>query len=60
MSEEVKHRIFDHLFTTKGVNQGTGLGLAIAKQIICDQHNGQIDCLSIPGEGTKFVITLPI
>ncbi|GAA6616465.1 sensor histidine kinase [Scytonema sp. NUACC26] len=60
MSEEVKQRIFDHLFTTKGVNQGTGLGLAIAKQIICDKHNGEIDCLSIPGEGTKFVITLPI
>ncbi|MUH01477.1 hypothetical protein F7734_58115 [Scytonema sp. UIC 10036] len=60
MSEEVKQHIFDHLFTTKGVNQGTGLGLAIAKQIICDNHNGQIDCLSIPREGTKFVITLPI
>lgn len=60
MSELVKQRIFDHLFTTKGANKGTGLGLAIAKQIICDKHNGQIDCLSSPGEGTKFVITLPI
>ncbi|NDJ24825.1 response regulator [Nostoc sp. B(2019)] len=60
MSEEVKQRIFDHLFTTKGANKGTGLGLAIAKQIICDKHNGQIDCLSKPGEGTKFVVTLPI
>jgi signal transduction histidine kinase len=60
MSESVKQHIFDHLFTTKGANKGTGLGLAIAKQIICDKHNGQIDCLSKPGEGTKFVITLPI
>jgi signal transduction histidine kinase len=60
MSEEVKQRIFDHLFTTKGVNKGTGLGLAIAKQIIVDKHDGQINCLSNPGEGTKFVITLPI
>ncbi len=60
MSEEVKQRIFDHLFTTKGVNQGTGLGLAIAKQIILDNHNGQIDCFSVPGEGTKFIISLPI
>ena len=60
MSDSVKQRIFDHLFTTKGANKGTGLGLAIAKQIICDKHNGQINCLSSPGEGTKFVITLPI
>jgi signal transduction histidine kinase len=60
MSKEVQQRIFDHLFTTKGVNKGTGLGLAIAKQIILDQHNGQLDCFSIPGSGTKFIITLPI
>jgi signal transduction histidine kinase len=60
MSQEVQEHIFDHLFTTKGVNKGTGLGLAIAKQIIIDKHDGQLDCLSIPGKGTKFVITLPI
>ncbi|MEA5574603.1 response regulator [Calothrix sp. UHCC 0171] len=60
MSEEVQQRIFDHLFTTKGVNKGTGLGLAIAKQIIVDKHDGQINCVSVPGEGTKFVITMPI
>jgi signal transduction histidine kinase len=60
MSKEVKQRIFDHLFTTKGVSKGTGIGLAIAQQIIADKHDGQIDCLSNPGEGTKFVISLPI
>jgi signal transduction histidine kinase len=60
MSEEVKQHIFDKLFTTKGVNKGTGLGLAIAQQIIIDKHDGQIDCLSNSGEGTKFIITLPI
>ncbi|MEB3215502.1 MAG: response regulator [Nostocales cyanobacterium 94392] len=60
MSEEVKQHIFDHLFTTKGVNKGTGLGLAIAQQIIVDKHDGEIDCLSNLGEGTKFVISLPI
>lgn len=60
MSEEVRQHIFDHLFTTKGVNKGTGLGLAIAQQIIVDKHDGQIDCFSMPREGTKFVITLPI
>jgi signal transduction histidine kinase len=60
MNQEVKEHIFDHLFTTKVVNKGTGLGLAIAKQIIIDKHNGEIDCLSSPGEGTKFIIALPI
>ncbi|MEA5507391.1 response regulator [Halotia wernerae UHCC 0503] len=59
ISQEVKQRIFDHLFTTKEVNKGTGLGLAIAKQII-DKHDGHIDCWSSPGEGTKFIIALPI
>ncbi|WP_392533743.1 response regulator [Nostoc sp. C117] len=60
MSKEIKEKIFDHLFTTKEINKGTGLGLAIAKQIIMDKHDGQIDCLSSPGEGTKFIISLPI
>jgi signal transduction histidine kinase len=60
MSEEVKEHIFDHLFTTKVVNKGTGLGLAIAKQIMIDKHDGQIDCSSMTGKGTKFIISLPI
>lgn len=60
MNEEVQQRIFDNLFTTKGVNKGTGLGLAIAKQIIIDKHNGKIDCCSPLGERTKFTISLPI
>ncbi|MHC5729015.1 MAG: sensor histidine kinase, partial [Nostoc sp.] len=38
MTEEVKQKIFDHLFTTKAVGNGTGLGLAIARQIIVEKH----------------------
>ncbi|MBD2488505.1 ATP-binding sensor histidine kinase [Aulosira sp. FACHB-615] len=60
MSEEVKHKIFDHLFTTKAVGKGTGLGLAIAKQIIEEKHGGKITVNSVLGEGTEFVIFLPI
>ncbi|AKG20336.1 sensor histidine kinase [Calothrix sp. 336/3] len=60
MTEEVQEKIFDNLFTTKGVNKGTGLGLAIAKQIICDKHHGVIECSSIIGKGTKFMLTMPI
>jgi predicted ATPase/signal transduction histidine kinase len=60
MSQEVQARIFDHLFTTKGVGKGTGLGLAIARQIVVEKHGGTIEVDSILGIGTKFMITLPV
>ncbi|WP_375512325.1 response regulator [uncultured Nostoc sp.] len=60
MAPEVQARIFEPSFTTKPVGKGTGLGLAISYQIIVDKHNGQINCLSTSGKGTKFIITLPI
>ncbi|MEB3340932.1 AAA family ATPase, partial [Okeania sp.] len=60
MTPEVKARIFDHLFTTKGVGKGTGLGLAIVRQIVVEKHGGTIDCISELGKGTKFIITLPL
>ncbi|MBD2453247.1 AAA family ATPase [Nostoc sp. FACHB-87] len=60
MSEEVKLHIFDHLFTTKGVGKGTGLGLAIARQIVEEKHGGKIAVNSVLGQGTEFVISLPI
>ncbi|WP_293338119.1 ATP-binding sensor histidine kinase [Microcoleus sp. CAWBG58] len=60
MPEELKTRIFDHLFTTKGVGKGTGLGLAIARQIIVEKHQGAIEVNSQLGTGTEFVLTLPI
>ncbi|MBD2300001.1 response regulator [Nostoc sp. FACHB-190] len=60
MPPEVQARIFEPSFTTKPVGKGTGLGLAISYQIIVDKHHGNIHCLSTAGQGTKFVITLPI
>ncbi|NES74619.1 MAG: HAMP domain-containing histidine kinase [Okeania sp. SIO1H6] len=42
MNQEVKAKIFDHLFTTKDVGKGTGLGLAIAHQIIEHKHGGNL------------------
>ncbi|BAY65488.1 two-component hybrid sensor and regulator [Calothrix brevissima NIES-22] len=60
MLPEVLARIFEPSFTTKPVGKGTGLGLAISYQIIVSKHNGQINCLSHPGQGTSFIITLPI
>nr|WP_242048471.1 MULTISPECIES: response regulator [Nostocaceae] len=60
MNEEVKQKIFDHSFTTKGIGKGTGLGLAIAHQIVVEKHKGNIDVYSQLGCGTTFVLTLPI
>ncbi|MBD2329606.1 AAA family ATPase [Alkalinema sp. FACHB-956] len=60
MSQEVQARIFDHLFTTKGVGKGTGLGLAISRQIVEETHGGTITVNSTVGQGTEFTISLPI
>ncbi len=57
MSDEIRTKIFEQFFSTKG-SRGTGLGLMIVKKII-DEHNGVILCESKEGKGTEFVIRLP-
>jgi signal transduction histidine kinase len=52
-------RIFEPFFTTKDVGQGTGLGLSISYRIVTD-HGGSISTSSIVGEGSKFVVELPV
>ena len=59
MPSEVKQRIFEQGFTTKGVGKGTGLGMAIARQIVEEKHGGTISCSSQPGRGTELAICLP-
>ncbi len=59
MAEEVKARVFEQGFTTKGVGKGTGLGMAIAYQIVTEKHGGQITCNSKVGQGTIFTIVIP-
>jgi signal transduction histidine kinase len=60
MPESVQKRIFDPFFTTKPVGKGTGMGMAISYQIITEKHNGKLQCFSTIGEGTKFIIQVPI
>ena len=59
MSKEVKDRVFEKLFTTKGAGVGTGLGLAIAREIVDLKHGGELTLTSVLGEGTAFFIRLP-
>ncbi len=59
MTEAVKAKVFDHLFTTKPIGKGTGLGLAIARQIIVETHGGTLEVDSQMGDGTHFKIGLP-
>ena len=54
---DVRDRIFDPYFTTKG--SGTGLGLAIVKKIVL-QHGGDIQAGERPGGGASFAIALPL
>ena len=60
ISEEVRTKLFDPFFTTKPVGKGTGLGLAISYQIVVEKHHGTIECRSSVGEGTEFVVKIPI
>ncbi len=60
MTEEVRHRLFDPFFTTKPVGSGTGLGMSISYQIVVERHGGQLQCISAPGQGTEFLISVPI
>ena len=51
--------IFDPFFTTKDSQQSTGLGLAVAASIL-EQHGGEISVNSVPGNGTEFIVSLPL
>lgn len=60
MTKEVLDKIFDPFFTTKPIGSGTGLGLLISYSIVVESHKGCIYCNSAPGEGSEFIIKLPL
>lgn len=62
MSEVEQSELFSRYYrgtNTKEKSEGSGLGLAIAKQIVL-LHGGDITVKSKPGDGTEFVICLPL
>ncbi|MGP1386375.1 MAG: ATP-binding protein [Thainema sp.] len=56
----VQQRIFDPFFTTKPLGKGTGMGMSISYQIVTERHNGKLECFSTLGEGTEFVVRIPL
>ncbi len=57
MEEETVKRIFTPFFTTK--ERGAGIGLSVCQKIV-ENHGGIIEVSSKPGEGTTFIVVLPI
>ncbi|RCJ23104.1 hypothetical protein A6S26_00645 [Nostoc sp. ATCC 43529] len=58
--KQVKQRLFDPFFSTKPIGKGTGMGLSISYQIISQKHGGSLECISQPGSGAEFVVTIPL
>lgn len=60
MPENIKDKVLQPFFTTKPTGEGTGLGLSLSYDIVVKGHGGSIDINTKEGEGTEFVITLPV
>jgi PAS domain S-box-containing protein len=56
----VQDRIFDPFFTTKPMGKGTGQGLPIARSVVVEQHGGSLEFETTPGQGTVFIIRVPL
>jgi PAS domain S-box-containing protein len=56
----IRERIFDPFFTTKDIGKGTGQGLAICRSVILDKHGGNLMVESWEGEGSEFIIQVPL
>ncbi|MEL6398865.1 MAG: ATP-binding protein [Cyanobacteria bacterium J06626_4] len=60
ITEPVRRRVFDPFFTTKPLGKGTGMGMSISYSIVVEKHGGSLTCDSTVGQGTEFVIQIPI
>ena len=60
MDESVRQRVFDPFFTTRRGQGGSGLGLHIIYNQVTRQLGGTLRCESSPGQGTRFVLRVPL
>jgi two-component system NtrC family sensor kinase len=60
ISDTLKDKIFQPFFTTKPTGEGTGLGLSLAYDIVTKGHGGTLEVETKEGEGTTFIVKLPI
>ena len=58
--KEIIDKIFQPFFTTKAAGQGTGLGLSLSYDIITKEHGGELKVETKEGEGTTFIVILPV
>jgi two-component system NtrC family sensor kinase len=58
--EKILNKIFEPFFTTKPTGKGTGLGLSMSYDIITKGHGGELKVLTKEGEGTEFIVVLPV
>jgi len=58
--DDIKEKILQPFFTTKPTGEGTGLGLSLSYDIVVKGHGGKIDINSKEGEGSEFIIMLPL
>jgi two-component system NtrC family sensor kinase len=58
--DAIKDKIMQPFFTTKPTGEGTGLGLSLSYDIVVKGHGGNIQVNSKEGEGSEFIITIPI
>ncbi|TXT34580.1 MAG: integral membrane sensor signal transduction histidine kinase [Chitinophagaceae bacterium] len=57
--DSIREKIFQPFFTTKPTNKGTGLGLSLSYDIV-KAHGGELKVETKEGEGTAFIIELPL
>jgi len=60
IEEKYVSKVFEPFFTTKPIGTGTGLGLAVSYMIVTNQHQGSMELSTGLGEGSKFIIRLPL
>jgi len=58
--DAIKEKIMQPFFTTKPTGEGTGLGLSLTYDMVVKGHGGSIQVNSVEGEGSEFIVTLPV